>query len=210
MNDLETGISSQVARKIAPLLCSATGPSPRPGCHASSGTTVAASSVFKLPHLSRSESQATTIHRVPHPADLDMSKPQADESAAMVAMEGVPQAISLGPSQQAPVPAHAIPQSKLAVIRLGDDSDELVFDKTTVMHPPAMRFSMDIGALFREWHESTHLVVNGRPIPIKHWGDVYKKCTGENGKAWALRKVQWGQWKVSRSSRSASCLLTSC
>jgi uncharacterized membrane-anchored protein len=75
-----------------------------------------------------------------------------------------------------------------------------MFDKTTVMRPPAVRFSTDISTLFREWHHSTHLVVNGRPIPIKHWGDVYKKCTGENGKAWALRKVQWGQWKVSLGS----------
>ncbi|KAG1769743.1 hypothetical protein EV702DRAFT_953770, partial [Suillus placidus] len=69
------------------------------------------------------------------------------------------------------------------------------FDKTTVMPPPAVRFSTVISAPFREWHQSTYLVVNGRGIPVKFWGDVYKKCTGQNSKAWALRKVQWGLWK---------------
>jgi hypothetical protein len=98
------------------------------------------------------------------------------------------------------VPTHSIPPSNLAIIQLEDG--ELAFDKTTVMPPPAVRFSMDISALFREWHQSTYLVVNGRGIPIKFWGDVYKKCTGQNGKAWALRKVQWGQWKFIVEERS--------
>jgi hypothetical protein len=93
------------------------------------------------------------------------------------------------------IPAHTIPPGKRAVIQL--DDGELAFDKTTVMRPPAVRFSTDVNALFREWHQSTYLMVNGRGIPVKNWGDVYKQCTGENSKAWALRKVQWGQWKVS-------------
>ncbi|KAG1721165.1 uncharacterized protein EDB91DRAFT_1230884 [Suillus paluster] len=100
----------------------------------------------------------------------------------------------------AAVPTQSIPPSNLAVLQL--DNGELAFDKTTVMPPPAVRFSTDISALFREWHHSTYLVVNGRGIPVKFWGDVYKKCTGQNSKAWALRKVQWGQWK--ERSRFAS------
>ncbi|KAG0694258.1 hypothetical protein DFH29DRAFT_880845 [Suillus ampliporus] len=74
------------------------------------------------------------------------------------------------------------------------------------MRPPAVRFSTDVSALFREWHCSTYLVVNRRGIPIKYWGEVYKKCAGENSKAWALRKVQWGQWKfiIEERSRFAS------
>lgn len=101
-------------------------------------------------------------------------------------------------TETAAVPTQSIPPSNLAVLQL--DDGELAFDKTTVMPPPAVRFSTDISALFREWHHSTYLVVNGRGIPVKFWGDVYKKCTGQNSKAWALRKVQWGQWKVSSCS----------
>lgn len=107
-------------------------------------------------------------------------------------------------TETAAVPTQSIPPSNLAVLQL--DDGELAFDKTTVMPPPAVRFSTDISALFREWHHSTYLVVNGRGIPVKFWGDVYKKCTGQNSKAWALRKVQWGQWKfiVEERSRFAS------
>ncbi|KAG1877245.1 hypothetical protein F4604DRAFT_1924320 [Suillus subluteus] len=103
-------------------------------------------------------------------------------------------------TETAAVPMQSIPPSNLAVLQL--DDGELAFDKTTVMPPPAVRFSTDISALFREWHHSTYLVVNGRGIPIKFWGDVYKKCTGQNSKAWALRKVQWGQWKFIVEERS--------
>lgn len=94
-------------------------------------------------------------------------------------------------TEAAAVPTQSIPPSNLAILQL--DDGELAFDKTTVMPPPAVRFSTDISALFREWHHSTYLVVNGRGILVKFWGDVYKKCTGQNSKAWALRKVQWGQ-----------------
>ncbi|KAG2113229.1 hypothetical protein DEU56DRAFT_919729 [Suillus clintonianus] len=102
------------------------------------------------------------------------------------------------------VPAQTIPPRNLAVVQLEDG--ELAFDKTAVMRPPAVRFSTDVSALFREWHCLTYLVVNGRGIPVKYWGEVYKKCAGENSKAWALRKVQWGQWKfiVEERSRFAS------
>jgi len=60
-------------------------------------------------------------------------------------------------------PAATILPSNVAVVQL--DDGELVFDRTAVMHPPAVRFSTDISALFREWHQSTYLVVNGHGIP---------------------------------------------
>ncbi|KAG1787536.1 uncharacterized protein HD556DRAFT_1312722 [Suillus plorans] len=95
--------------------------------------------------------------------------------------------------EQTAIPTQSIPPSNLAILQL--EGRELAFDKTMVMPPLAVWFSTDISALFRERHQSTYLVVNGHGIPIKFWGDVYKKCTGQNSKAWALQKVQWGQWK---------------
>ncbi|KAG0702939.1 hypothetical protein DFH29DRAFT_874793 [Suillus ampliporus] len=169
-NDLEIGISKRVTRKIAPLF-NHTNFDHGSGC----GNSVPQHPLWPLqptdqPAAPRLSGAAPTMT---HPA------------ASALSMQAVTNPVL--------VPVHTIPPRNLAIVQLEDG--ELAFDKTAVMRPPAVRFLTDVSALFREWHCSTYLVVNGRGIPIKYWGEVYKKCAGENSKAWALRKVQWRQWK---------------
>lgn len=76
------------------------------------------------------------------------------------------------------------------------DGETLYFDKTRVPNPPCVNFSGDISRLFREWHTSTILTVNGRGIPVKHWEQFYKKRKGIKEHAWELVGVKWGKWKV--------------
>ncbi|KAG1873455.1 hypothetical protein C8R48DRAFT_769887 [Suillus tomentosus] len=165
VNNLEMGISNQIAHKIAPLLRTS----------------------FDAFGTSITQQPLRPAHPHPHTASMQSSSAPAQPFTTPT------------PAAQTAIPTQSIPPSNLAILQL--EGRELVFDKTMVMPPPAVRFSTDISALFREWHQSTYLVVNGNGIPIKFWGDVYKKCTGQNSKAWALRKVQWGQWKFIMEER---------
>ncbi|KAF9228940.1 hypothetical protein BS17DRAFT_763586 [Gyrodon lividus] len=49
--------------------------------------------------------------------------------------------------------------------------------------------------LFHKWETSTLLIVNGRGIPAKHWGQFYKKTVGAKEAAWDALKSKWGKWK---------------
>ncbi|KAG1888949.1 uncharacterized protein F5891DRAFT_904697, partial [Suillus fuscotomentosus] len=46
--------------------------------------------------------------------------------------------------------------------------------------PPTVHLSKDINQLCEEWEESNLLVVNGRGIPVKYWGEFYKKGKGSH------------------------------
>ncbi|KAG1763968.1 hypothetical protein EV702DRAFT_1051544 [Suillus placidus] len=124
-------------------------------------------------------------HGVLQPADQPAA-PRLSSTAPTVTRPTVSALSTQAISNPVLVPVHTIPPRNLAIVQL--DDGELAFDKTAVMRPPAVRFSTDVSALFREWHCSMYLVVNGRGIPIKYWGEVYKRCAGENSKAWALCK----------------------
>ncbi|KIJ07551.1 hypothetical protein PAXINDRAFT_182450 [Paxillus involutus ATCC 200175] len=96
-------------------------------------------------------------------------------------------------SPQVPISSELIPKEHLGIARL--DNIELAYDKRHVPNPPAIHFSQDIDRLCREWENSTLLVVNGHGIPIKHWGQFYKKTKGVKGSAWQAIRVEWGNWK---------------
>ncbi|KAG1896037.1 uncharacterized protein F5891DRAFT_1193475 [Suillus fuscotomentosus] len=159
VNNLEMGISNQIAHKIAPLLRTS----------------------FDAFGTGITQQPLRPAHPHPHTTSMQLSSAPAQPFTTPT------------PAAQMAIPTQSIPPSNLSILQL--EGRELAFNKTMVMPPPAVRFSTDISALFREWHQSMYLVVNRNGIPIKFWGDVYKKCTGQNSKAWALRKVQWGQWK---------------
>ncbi|PIL27067.1 hypothetical protein GSI_10206 [Ganoderma sinense ZZ0214-1] len=93
------------------------------------------------------------------------------------------------------VPRDAIPPANLLTFDF-DDSTMLHFDKTyQVSNPPKVTFSDNLSQLFKEWHVSNLLRVNGRGIPVKDWDRFYKKRTGIKQHAWDLLRVQWGTWK---------------
>ncbi|KAJ8593715.1 hypothetical protein M405DRAFT_699270, partial [Rhizopogon salebrosus TDB-379] len=62
--------------------------------------------------------------------------------------------------------------------------------------PPLIHLSKDIQQLCQEWESSKLLVVNGRGIPVKFWGEFFKKSkTRMEFSAWDSIKVEWGNWK---------------
>ncbi len=95
---------------------------------------------------------------------------------------------------RAAIPRAAIPPEYLLIFDL--DGEELAFDKRQVPDPPKLTFADNIPGLFREWHESTILTVNGRGIAIKHWDRFYKKRARVKDFAWEKARVEWGNWKV--------------
>jgi len=96
----------------------------------------------------------------------------------------------------APVSREDIPAAHLAIAHLGDE--DFAYDKSKLRGPPLIHLSKDIERLCHEWESSDILIVNGRGIPVKYWGEFFKKSKtrGENS-AWDLMKVEWGNWKVS-------------
>lgn len=90
----------------------------------------------------------------------------------------------------------SIPPENVGIACLDDSGTDFVFDISRVPDPPAINFSDDIDRLFREWQSSTLLAVNGRGIPVKHWGQFYKKAVGAKEAAWDALKSKWGKWKV--------------
>ncbi|KAJ2987813.1 hypothetical protein NUW54_g9313 [Trametes sanguinea] len=88
-----------------------------------------------------------------------------------------------------------IPSENLMIFEL--DGEEIAFDKTAVPNPPPVSFADDLSQLFREWHSSNLLVVNGRGIPIKHWNSFYGKRAQIKSHVWDVIRARWNKWKVS-------------
>ncbi|KAG1751026.1 hypothetical protein EDB19DRAFT_1574887, partial [Suillus lakei] len=61
--------------------------------------------------------------------------------------------------------------------------------------PPTVHLSKDINQLCEEWEKSNLLVVNGCGIPVKYWGEFYKKGKGVKTAAWDALQVERGNWK---------------
>jgi hypothetical protein len=92
------------------------------------------------------------------------------------------------------LPPEVIPPKNLGIAHLGQE--QFSYDRTTVPSPPTVHLSKDINQLCEEWEESNLLVVNGRGIPVKYWGEFYKKGKGVKTAAWDALRVEWGNWKV--------------
>ena len=107
-----------------------------------------------------------------------------------------------------PLPRESIPSAEnLGIAQLG--SEQFSYDKTTVPSPPVIHLSQDINRLCREWEESHLLVVNGHGIPVKYWGEFYKRGKGVKATAWDALRVEWGNWKVSTPRNHESFIRTS-
>ncbi|KAI9057197.1 hypothetical protein FKP32DRAFT_1681931 [Trametes sanguinea] len=104
------------------------------------------------------------------------------------------EALETYPQSSAPDVSHAgIPSERLMFFEL--DGERFAFDKTTVPNPPQVSFAEDIPRLFREWHQSELLVINGRGIPIKHWAWFYRKRTHIKAQVWDVIRAKWNKWK---------------
>jgi hypothetical protein len=92
-------------------------------------------------------------------------------------------------------------------ITLGDKT-EITFTAADVRAPPIITFVHDIAGLNCMWDDTTSnwdgvspLIINGRPIPLVYWRDIYKSSRkrGEHWKEgqWRGTKGKWFKWRVS-------------
>ncbi|KAF8417536.1 hypothetical protein L210DRAFT_3767239 [Boletus edulis BED1] len=105
-------------------------------------------------------------------------------------------------SQHTETHQESIPAEFLGIAHLDPPHTEFTFDIRYIPDPPAINFSNDIDRLFREWEVSTLLVINGHGVPVKHWGQFYKKAVGAKDTAWDALKTKWGKWKFIVEERS--------
>ncbi|KAG0702936.1 hypothetical protein DFH29DRAFT_998890 [Suillus ampliporus] len=94
--------------------------------------------------------------------------------------------------------SHVMPRSPIRSHRLGIaflDGERFEYDKAHVPEPPTIHLSQDIEWLCKEWESSNLLCVGGHGIPVKHWGEFYKRGKGVKNTAWDALRVEWGNWK---------------
>ena len=108
--------------------------------------------------------------------------------------------------EQAPMVTSSTPGQQDS-LRLGNGT-VLCFSKQSVPDPPAISFATDIPWLIQIWDDSSAewdptravLRIQGQPIALKHWPDVYRYGTGQ----WAGIKKTWANWQVSFCPRFCS------
>ncbi|KAG1886885.1 uncharacterized protein F5891DRAFT_1200534 [Suillus fuscotomentosus] len=97
------------------------------------------------------------------------------------------------------MPRNPIHSHKLGIALL--DGERFEYDKTQVPEPPMIHLSRDIDRLCKEWESSNLLCVGGRGIPVKYWGEFYKRGKGVKNTAWDALRVEWGNWKFIAEER---------
>ncbi|TDL16528.1 hypothetical protein BD410DRAFT_795296 [Rickenella mellea] len=91
--------------------------------------------------------------------------------------------------------------SNMRTVHLGHE--EFRYNVTKVPDPPATHFSDNIDGLFKNWHESKLLIVNGRGIAVKFWPEFYMRSKGSRTHAWDALKGEWGKWKYIADERDS-------
>ncbi|KAG2751610.1 hypothetical protein P692DRAFT_20872294 [Suillus brevipes Sb2] len=97
-------------------------------------------------------------------------------------------------SAQHPIPSLASPFTHIGGIVLLN-GEKFEYDKALVPEPPTIHLSQDIDWLCKEWESSNLLCVGGHGIPVKHWGEFYKRGKGVKNTVWDALRVEWGNWK---------------
>jgi hypothetical protein len=76
----------------------------------------------------------------------------------------------------------------------------LQFALDHVPDPPAVSFANDLPRLngmwdykLPHWSGTSSLVVNGHPVPVVHWPELYKYGRKDQ---WKGMKARWFEWKV--------------
>ena len=104
-----------------------------------------------------------------------------------------------GPCEQEQMVTSSTPSQH--VLKLGNGTI-LCFSKESVPDPPAYSFAKGIPQLMKVWDDSSaewdptevRLRIQGQPIALKHWPDVYRY--GKEGQ-WKGTKKNWTNWQVS-------------
>ena len=84
------------------------------------------------------------------------------------------------------------------------DGERLTFKPSSVPnYPRGLRYSKGrLPALFVDWYESAHVVIEGRGIPLRAFPLVYSIRAGFKRNAWKSHRSTYNNWKVSIGSVS--------
>jgi hypothetical protein len=66
-----------------------------------------------------------------------------------------------------------------------------------------INYSNRVSQLFRDWHESSIILLKGVPVPLKYWGQLFHRV---NSSSWQTFKKDYSQQKVGFSEKSAHYL----
>lgn len=72
-------------------------------------------------------------------------------------------------------------------------SQPLVFTALDISDPPCLKYSDDMEGLIHDWEDSSYITIQGVPIPLKYWSQVFRWA---KPKAWDVLKDNWSNWKV--------------
>ncbi|OSD07468.1 hypothetical protein PYCCODRAFT_1463720 [Trametes coccinea BRFM310] len=178
---------SAISRFTAPLQSPAHSPSP--SSHFAPAGSASTSRVDTLRQSTRAALVPlanSTVLRDPSMPRSDISSDHGPRSPSVSSTHPNAADEPLGPHT-------TIPSDNLMLFEL--DGERIPFDRTTVPNPPQVSFANDLSRLFREWHQSTLLVISGRGIPIKHWAWFYKKRTHIKPQVWDVMRAKWNKWK---------------
>lgn len=78
------------------------------------------------------------------------------------------------------------------------DGQSISFDPSTVPDPPpGLSYAHDnLDQLFVDWQQSSHIVVGGGGIAIRHWDLLYQGRVGIKRNVWKRFRSTWHNWKV--------------
>lgn len=82
---------------------------------------------------------------------------------------------------------------KIRSLKMDNMNEPLEYSGLDIDDPPLLKYSNDMDGLLRDWEDSSHLIVNNVPIPLKYWKQIYRYAKPE---AWKLLKNHWSNWRV--------------
>ncbi|KAG1747414.1 hypothetical protein EDB19DRAFT_1949199 [Suillus lakei] len=161
---------------------------------------VLTSHILDMKTLMESKDKDTrTLHMETRSSGCHNTVVQSHAEARIVSNNAPSKPRTMTQTASTSLPPEVIPPENLGIAHLGQE--QFSYDRTTVPSPPTVHLSKDINWLCEEWEESNLLVVNGRGIPVKYWGEFYKKGKGVKTAAWDALRVEWGNWKFIAEER---------
>ena len=82
---------------------------------------------------------------------------------------------------------------KIRSLKMDKMNEPLQYSGLDIDDPPSLKYSSNMDELIQDWEDSSHLIVNDVPIPLKYWKQIFRYAKPE---AWKLLKNHWSNWRV--------------
>jgi hypothetical protein len=152
--------------------------------------------------LTRSSSVgiAPSIHALPPPVHAPSPSSSPHHEGRSPAASHVASHVSVSSA-----PLTLLPAGHFTSLILGDWTT-IWFSESETPDPPAVSFAHDIPRLNGMWDDTTShwggssvLVIQGRPIAITYWCNIYSYAKSKKNQ-WKGMKAKWFEWKVRLAS----------